>query len=648
MNKYINGNINLLPMNNFQRTIPAMFEASCVKYPDNNLLYEKKDGNYQPYTYLQIRDKVLKFADGLVNLGAKKGDRIALLAEGRSEWLISELAMLYIGVIDVPLSVKLNEPSELQFRLNHSGAEGVIVSARQLDKIRSIKAQLSELKYIIVIGYDGDLENNEISYNEVISAFHTNYIDEIIAKSEMLLEDDIANISYTSGTTADPKGIMLSHRNYTANVEQARTLLEIHSYYTSLLILPWDHSFAHTVGLYTLINNGASMSVVELGKTMLETLKNIPKNIKESKPTFLLSVPALAKNFRKNIEKGVSEKGAFTTKLFNHALSVAYKYNGNGWNKGKGLNMLYKPLVSLYDKILFSKIRASFGGRLEFFIGGGALLDIDLQKFFYAIGIPMYQGYGLSEAAPIISSNAPMKHKLGSSGFLVKPLDLKILDDKGNNLPIGEKGEIVVRGENVMKGYWKNDKATDEALKDGWLYTGDMGYLDSDGFLYVLGRFKSLLIGNDGEKYSPEGIEEAMTEQSVFIEQVMLYNNQNNYTIGLIYPNYSILKSEVNKIGKNISTEDGLKAATNIIKAEIDKYLPGGAFQDLFPHRWIPTAFFLIPNAFSEENKMINSTMKVVRGKVVENYKAEIDFLFTAEGKLIDNKLNIRSIKQNI
>src|SRR5512139_3223488 len=174
---------------------------------------------------------------------------------------------------------------------------------------------------------------------------------------------------------------------------------------------------------------------------------------------------------------------------------------------------------------------------MEYFIGGGALLDIELQRFFYAIGIPMYQGYGLTEAAPVISANTPMKHKLGSSGSILPRQEVRILDREGHPLPAGQKGEIAVKGENVMKGYWKNPRAAAEVLKDGWLMTGDIGYLDEDGFLYVLGREKSVLISTDGEKYSPEGIEETLAAHSMYIDQVMLYNDHSQYTVGLIVPN---------------------------------------------------------------------------------------------------------------
>ena len=630
-------------------TIPQLFEKSVTKYPSNTLVLEKDSTReYQSLSYSEIKDKVYNFSIGLMELGVEFKERLALLSEGRSEWLISELSMLYLGAINVPLSVKINELSDLRFRIEHSGCNYIVVSERQLEKVRQIILDLPKIKRIIVINDTKlTLNDNEISYSDVLNLGKTNLDKHNTNFSNIwksVKEDDIANISYTSGTTADPKGIMLTHRNYTANVEQAKSLISIPEYYSSLLILPWDHSFGHTVGLYTLIDNGASLSVIELGRTPMETLRNIPKNIKEAKPTFILSVPALAKNFKKNIEKGIKDKGPKVEKLFNNALNLAYRYNGIGWDKGKNGNFIDKLKLKLYDKILFSKIREGFGGKLEFFIGGGALLDIELQKFFYAIGIPMYQGYGLSESAPIISSNAPLKHKLGSSGFIVKNLDLKICDSNGNELPIGEKGEIVVKGENIMKGYWNNETATNEVLQGGWLFTGDMGYMDNDGFLYVLGRFKSLLIGNDGEKYSPEGIEEALVEQSNSIEQVMLYNNQNNYTSALIYPNKSFLASKLKETNLDIKTKDGAIAAIRIIQDEIDHYLPGGKYETMFPHRWIPAAFGILDEGFTEDNRLLNSTMKMVRGKVEEKYNDFIEYLYSSEGKNIINKKNIKNM----
>ncbi len=630
------------------KTIPGFFKNSVAKYADNVLIHEKKNRKYVGATYKEIDEQVEHFAAGLYDLGLRKGDRVALLAEGRTEWLVSELAMLYLGIIDVPLSVKLIEPNEIAFRINHSESKAVIVSQSQLKKIRDIIHKLPKVETVIVFD-DVDKKDNEILYSEIYQKGKSASSDLKAAVQKMMQSvegNDVANITYTSGTTADPKGIMLTHRNYTANTEQGTSLFEIKQEYITLLILPWDHSFAHTVGLYTMIGKGASLAVVERGRTPMETLKNIPKNIKEIKPYFLLSVPALAKNFKKNIEAGIRQKGKTTENLFNFALSMAYKYNKLGFDKGTGGTLIYKPLLVLFDKILFSKIREGFGGNLLYFVGGGALLDIELQRFFYAIGIPMYQGYGLSEAAPVISSNSPDAHKMGSSGRIVANLEIKILDDDGNEMKTGEKGEIVVKGENVMKGYWKNEKATKETLKEGWLHTGDIGYLDKDGFLYVLGRFKSLLIGNDGEKYSPEGIEEALTDQSKYIEQVMLHNNQNPYTVGLIVPNPAALKERIKSEGVDIKSEDAVDLALNVIKEEVAKYLSGGEFQDMFPARWLPASIGIPDESFNEQNGLMNATMKVIRGNISKRYDELLDYLYTAEGKTITNDKNRASMKK--
>ena len=632
-----------------QRTIPNLFEDSVKKYSNNPLMWEKQSHKYEPLSYKEMHELVYIFACGLLSLGLKKGDRVTLLSEGRNDWLMSELAVLYCGAVNVPISVKIEEMNDLKFRIAHSECRFVIVSKNHLEKIRKIKNDLPDLEKTIVLDNVTDLQSDEINKDEVLlrgKEFLKLNKEEFENIWKNLAENDYANICYTSGTTADPKGIILSHRNYTANVEQSTSLLHVPEYYTSLLILPWDHSFAHTAGIYTLMKNGASMASVQIGKSLLETLKNIPQNIKEVKPHFLLSVPALAKNFRKNIENGIKSKGDKVQKLFDQALKISYRYNAEGFNKGKGITKIYKPLLKLYDKILFSKIREQFGGRLEFFIGGGALLDVELQKFFYAIGIPMFQGYGLSESAPVISANVPAKHKLGSSGFIVENLEIKICDDNGNELPIGEKGEIVVKGENVMIGYWKNETATKETLKEGWLYTGDLGYLDKDNFLYVLGRFKSLLIGSDGEKYSPEGIEEALTEHSPFIDQVMLHNNQNPYTVALIYPNKEIIIKTVEAKGMSIKTTDGQQEALKIIESEINRFKSGGDLAGQFPERWLPASVAILGEGFTEQNKFLNSTLKMVRGKITEFYQNRIDFLYTAEAKDICNHQNMNIISR--
>lgn len=624
------------------RTIPQMFEDSVKRYGKNVLMWEKKSDKFRGTTYAEMQDMVHQFAAGLISLGINHGDRITLISEGRNDWVMAELGILFTGAVNVPISVKIEEPNDLKFRIAHSGSRMVIVSKNHYAKIRKIKNDLPDLEKIIILDQLESYDEDECNSSEVFIAgreFLNHHRREFEKRWQSVKENDYATISYTSGTTADPKGVVLTHRNYTSNVEQATALLPIPESYVSLLILPWDHCFAHVAGIYTLMKNGASMASIQVGSTPLETLKNIPVNIKEIKPTFLLSVPALAKNFKKNIEKGIRDKGEKVEKLFNAALNTAYEYNKEGWNKGRGFQKLKKPLLSLYDKIIFKKIREGFGGRLEFFIGGGALLDIELQKFFYAIGIPMFQGYGLSEATPVISANVPALHKLGSSGKPVINLEVKICDENGNTLPAGQKGEIVVKGENVMAGYWKNEKATAEVIKNGWLYTGDMGYLDKDGFLYVLGRFKSLLISNDGEKYSPEGIEEAFTELSPYIDQVMLYNNQSPYTIALIVPNKEAVKRYLKEKNLSHHNKDGQVAAIKLFEDEINQF-KDGKYKDMFPSRWLPSSFALLGEGFTEQNQFMNSTLKIVRGKITEFYKNRIDYMYSAEGKDILNHQN--------
>jgi len=638
-------------------TIPDLFEKSCEKYQDNTFLWEKRESHYKGLTYGQTKEKVVEYAAGLLKYGIRKGDRIALIAEGRNDWVISELAILYCGGVCVPLSVKIEEDQDLSFRLRHAGCKGIVISGNHQHKAFRLADHLHDLEFIVLL--DGlDYTNgqtltwNTLKFNQdhILSldrilkegSEHLQEHPDMITKSLTGIEgDDNANICYTSGTTADPKGIILTHKNYLCNVEQASAIFDVPEYYTSLHILPWDHSFAHTVGIYALMRNGASLASLKIGKTLNETLRNIPISIKEVRPYFLLSVPALAKNFRKNIEKGVSDKGKLAGWMFRTGLKTAIAYNRQGYNKGGGWRVLLKPFYAFFNKILFSKIQENFGDRLQFFVGGGALLDIELQKFFYAIGLPMYQGYGLTEAAPIISSNTPEHHKLGSSGRIVPYLEAKICNDKGKEVPLGQQGEIVVKGENVMKGYWMNETATKETIKEGWLYTGDLGYLDQDGYLYVLGRNKSLLISGDGEKYSPEGIEETLVEKSRFIDQAMLYNNQNPYTSALLSPNKQKLKEWAEKNHFDLASEDGHKAMLLKLKSEIDRFLPGGDLGKMFPPRWIPSAVAILEEPLSEQNRMINSTMKMVRPVIVKHYKNTFEFLYTPEGKDICHEKNM-------
>ena len=631
-----------------KKTIIDLFESSVARYGQKTFLLEKRHHKFEPTTYAETREQALEVGAGLAAIGIRPKEKVAILSEGCNAWIISELGLFYAGGVSVPLSVKLEESNDLLFRLRHAEVKAIFVSKYQLPKIRRIVGQLPELQHIIVFGHI-PLEAGEMALGTLKRlgrAYLNDHRDEFLAIGRAIRNDDYATITYTSGTTADPKGVVLTHRNYTANVEQSLSRIDIPSSYRTLIILPLDHCFAHVVGFYIMIACGATVATVQVGATPMEMLKNIPLNIREVRPHFLLSVPALAKNFRKNIESSIRAKGPATERLFELALRTAYCYNQDGYSRGKGWRFVLWPAVKLFDLVLFRKVREAFGGSLKFFVGGGALLDAELQRFFYAIGIPMFQGYGLSEATPVISTNSPKYHwhRFGSSGKILIPLDLKIVDEQGHELPRGKKGEIVIRGENVMAGYWKNPEATAETVRDGWLHTGDMGYVSEDEFLYVLGRFKSLLIASDGEKYSPEGMEESIVDKSPFIDQILIYNNQSPFTGAIVVPNREALLRELDARGTAPAERASVAAA--ILGGEIDRYRAGGIFAGEFPERWLPAGLAIVDEPFTERNGLVNSTMKIVRGKVEEHFRDRIDYLYTAEGRKLQNERNLASLQK--
>lgn len=633
-------------------TIIDFVERYTNLYADRTFLREKVGGVWTETSYRKTRDEGRLLAAGFMALGLQKGEKVALLSEGRNLWIFAELGILYAGGVNVPLSFKLESDKDLLFRINHSDSRFIIASEGQIEKVRRVIGSCPNVEKVIVLD-NIQLQEGEMGISELREmglAFRKANGAELEKRIKSVGPDDYANISYTSGTTADPKGILLTHRNYTANVEQCHSVIGIHEEAVMLIILPLDHCFAHVAGFYFMMSSGGSIATVPGGKNATTMLRNIPVAIREVRPHVMLSVPAISRNFRKNIESGIRKQGPKVEKLYNFALDNAIKYNREYWNEGKPLWKMWwrAPLKAIFDKTIFKSIRENFGGRMEFFVGGGALLDIALQKYFYAIGMPVFQGYGLSEATPVICSNSGGKGRarFGSSGRTVTPMDIKICGSDGEELPIGETGEIVIRGENVMAGYWKNPEATRKTIVNGWLYTGDRGYIcpDDRRFLYVTGRFKSLLISSDGEKYSPEGYEDSLTDNSRFIDGAVLYNNQSPYTVVLVIPNRPALQEAARSAGFDPETEDGKKAMLDVIQTECDSYRKGGAHGNLFPEKWLPAAIVVGDVPFTEQNGMLNTTSKMVRRNVEKHYAKRIEYAMTPEGKVLYNQKNIDSL----
>ncbi len=639
-----------MPDNN-RPTIIDFVEKYTRIYSSSTFLREKVDGEWKETTFEQTRIRGRRLAAGLMALGLKKGEKVALISEGRNEWIFCELGILYAGAVNVPLSFKLESDQDLLFRINHSDSRFVIASESQIEKVRRVIDRCPAVEKVIVID-DIELKDREIHLKDIYEAgdgFLSSRAEELEERIAGIGPDDYANISYTSGTTADPKGILLTHRNYTANVDQCRSVVKIEEGWVMLIILPLDHCFAHVAGFYVMMSYGGSIATVPGGKSAVTMLKNIPIAIREVRPQVMLSVPALSRSFRKSFEGAIAKKGPVVEKLYEFGLKNAIAYNREYYNAGKPCWKLWwrKPLKSILDKVVFSKIREGFGGRLEFFVGGGALLDIELQRYFCAIGMPIFQGYGLSEATPVICANSKGHARFGSSGRTVEPMEIKICDEEGRSLPAGETGEIVIRGENVMAGYWKNPEATANTIIDGWLHTGDRGYLckEDTRYLYVTGRFKSLLISSDGEKYSPEGFEDSLADGSKYIEASVLYNNQSPYTVVIVVPNKPALADAVQKQGKDPASVEGRTAQLEILQAEVDSYRAGGRHAGLFPEKWLPAAIIVADTPFTEQNGMLNTTAKMVRGKVEKFYADRIEYAMTPEGKKLTNDKNLKSLE---
>ena len=417
-------------------------------------------------------------------------------------------------------------------------------------------------------------------------------------------------LTYTSGTTAEPKGILLSHKNYFVNATDGDLMYPVKPPVYMLLILPWDHSFGQTAGLLIFLRKASEIAAVEPAKTELGTIRNIPKNMKEIGPTYLLVVPALVENFRKNITMQVRQKGGISQVLFSLTITLGTRVNGDAYRKRHDpVSLLAWPPYLLLRKIVSGSVRASLGGRLVFMVSGGSACSVEHQRWFNALGIPVYQGYGLSETSPIISANTNKKghFRIGSSGKPFPWARVRILDEKGKELAIGQTGEIAVAGECVMLGYWANEAATREAIVDGWFHTGDLGYVDHDGFLFVVGRIKSLLVGENGEKYSPEALEQHIVDSIPLVQQAMLYNQQNPFTVALLVPEPLAIRDFMITRGLTDSSDSDLDHVLESIRQSLLRYRKDPVLTSQFVSVWTPKTFALLAEPFGEENGTMNA-----------------------------------------
>lgn len=626
-----------------KRTLLQLFQESVDEFQDRVYMRERHPEGWVDLSFRGMAQEGREVAGCLLDEGLRKGERAAILAEGRNSWIGAEYGIFLAGAIAVPVSVKIKEPAELLFRFRHSGSRILITTARQLDKVLPLIPDLPDLKAVFLMDPVPDAAASAGSSVALIpwievrrrgkeyNAAHPGRLAEIEAE---VSEDDPATLSYTSGTSAEPKGILLSHRNYRANVEDVDYAFPLPEPFYTLLILPWDHSFGHTVGLYSFMKKGSVIAAVEPGKGEIGTIRNIPRNIQETGPTYLLVVPALVDSFRRNIAAQIRQKGAAVQALFRATIALGTRLNGDGYRRRRDpVSLLQWPFYALLRGVISSAIRKSMGGRLLFFVSGGSACSIDHVRWFTALGIPVYQGYGMSETAPIIASNTtlPGWFKMGTVGRTFPWVKLRIEGEGGEELPVGQTGEICVKGDCLMLGYWRNEEATRESMVGGWFHTGDLGMLDSDGFLWVTGRIKSLLVGQNGEKYSPEALEEHLSAHVPLIRQVMLYNQQNPFTAALIVPDRDAAEAFLKENGLSADADADLDRLIGAMRDSLLRYRKDPQLTAQFMSEWAPKTFAILPEAFSEENGMVNSSMKMVRRRIVKACQERIDGLYGAE-----------------
>ena len=636
-----------------KRTILALLDAAVEKYGDGPYALKKGDAGWEAVSFRETKERARAIASWLVGKGFKKGDTAALLAEGSPEWIYTELGLLSAGLISVPLSIKLL-PEEIPFRVSHSDARLFATSKNQLDKVLPalVGAKLSPTLFYVdedlaalneACARHGFRRELAVGLAEILAegrAGLASRAGELDALAASIAEDDVVNICYTSGTTGDPKGIMLTHKNYYSNCRDGVALFGDIYRYTTLVILPLDHSFAHTVGIYAGLESGLALYFVDARGGSMGILRNIPINLREVSPKFLMTVPALSGNFMKKIIGGIEEKGGFIDKLFKAGIAGGIAINGNGYKKGGlGVRLRHGLAHGLAKALIFNKVKTMvFGPNIKFCVGGGALLDIKQQEFFASLGVPIFQGYGLTEAAPIISSNSPLSYKFGTSGRVAASVECTIRKPDGSLCAVGETGEIVIRGDNVMKGYYKNPEATAKALRDGWLWTGDLAYFDEDGFLVVVGREKALLIAEDGEKYSPEEIEEAVGFSTEAFNAIMAWNEQRKYTMALVTLDEDKVKRLAAARGA-VTPEEVLA----LLKEEFYRFKTDHKAKKV-QAAWIPSTFMIVPGQFSDKDGTVNSTMKLVRHRVSTVYKELIDYAYTPEGSKPENERNLAAV----
>lgn len=579
------------------QTLVDIYRDAVKTFPDSPLFGTKRGGQWEWMTYLEFGKQTDAVRAGLAELGLKRGDRVAIIANNRPEWAIAAYACFGLGVAFVPM-YEAQLPKDWEFIIRDCEAKAVIAATDAIaEKCKPYLESIPSLGHVISLDPATKKTDEVVTFESLVAT--KSKVPSITPETK-----DIACLIYTSGTTGNPKGVILSHGNIASNVSAIHECFPMSSMDRSLSFLPWAHSFGQTVELHGLLSMGASLAIAE-------SVDKILDNLAETKPTLLFSVPRIFNKLYGAVQKQISTKPGFIQSMVKSSLATRRKQRlGEEVSLGEGL------VLALTDKVVFSKVRARFGGNLKYAFSGGAAISTDVAEFIDGLGITVYEGYGLTETSPITTANWPSSRKIGSVGKAIPGVKVEISPDH----------EIVVHGPNVMVGYHNRKEENDAVFTaDGGFRTGDMGRLDDEGFLFITGRIKEQYKLENGKYVVPTPLEEQL-KLSPYVLNAMVYGDNKPYNVALVVANVEAVKKWGSENGVSESDPEKLLANAKVqklFKGELDHY--GAKFKGFEGVK----DFALIPEDFTTDNGMLTPSLKVKRRKVVEVYQPVIDALYS-------------------
>lgn len=594
-------------------TLAELLTMSIARYADNPLFLERDANGDWPYTsYAEFGRDVDEARGGLASLGVGSGDRVAAISDNRVEWAIGAYATYSLGAAWVPM-YEAQTQKDWIFILRDCGAKVLFAATDGIRaQIDEISDELPNLERVVVI--DDPAGGDSIDYTGLLAIGAQNPVPMAVVAT-----DDLAGLIYTSGTTGDPKGVRLSHSNFTSNINAVAEIFPLEEEDRSASFLPWAHSFGQTVELHTLIYFGSS--------TGLTSAKTLVRDMPEIHPTILVSVPTVFNKVYDGLKKRMETEGGITKTLFDAAIK-------NGRKRieleKQGKRSRWIDLQNdLFDRIVFTKVRAAFGGRLRYAFSGGAAISTEVAEFISAVGIVVYEGYGLTETSPIVTCNVKGARRIGSVGRAIPGVTVVIDTDVTGDKEIGE---IVVHGPNVMMGYHNLPDADAQVFTpDHGFRTGDLGHVDDDGYLFIRGRIKEQYKLENGKYVVPSPIEEQL-QLSGFVSQVMVYGEQRPHNVAVVVPDVEYLKAWALDNGLNASDLDALveKAEVkDLFSTEINRA------QTDIKHYERVRDFVLEPDEFTPENGMLTPSLKIKRRAVMAKFGDEIDAMYGRDKPLI-------------